>query len=187
MGETSATCPLDCPAVCGNLYCDSTRGETCATCAADCGTCCGNNVCDNGETIATCPGDCVALCEHGYLQTPDNGASVTLEYSYPGSSTPGQASFIRLKNVDRTETVYYVDTCINSNTGVQEYWCQFKYPIGDQIAYVTAPVSQTGMKCVKSIAFVDVDKNPARLVTSTESSGDTSIINSILKWFANLF
>ena len=61
-GESNATCPGDCPtpAVCGNGVCEA--GESNATCPADCPTSavCGNTVCEAGETNATCPQDCPA-------------------------------------------------------------------------------------------------------------------------------
>jgi hypothetical protein len=74
-GETTVTCPGDCPCqkkcegkVCGSDGC----GGLCAKCAtgSNCnstGTACvpktcGNKICDTGETEANCPGDCKASC-----------------------------------------------------------------------------------------------------------------------------
>ncbi len=52
------------PVTCGNGACDA--GETTATCPADCPAVpavCGNGTCEAGETNATCPADCpVKMC-----------------------------------------------------------------------------------------------------------------------------
>ena len=58
-GETTSSCPVDCPPVCGDGTCDGT--ETCSSCTADCGVCppvCGDGLCNGTETPASCPGDC---------------------------------------------------------------------------------------------------------------------------------
>ena len=35
--ESAQSCPTDCPASCGDAFCDENRGETSETCEADCG------------------------------------------------------------------------------------------------------------------------------------------------------
>jgi len=57
-GETTATCPQDCPKdPCGDGVCSST--ETTASCPKDCPKDpCGDGVCGWGETSASCPKDC---------------------------------------------------------------------------------------------------------------------------------
>jgi len=62
-GESTATCPADCPAsgpVCGDGTC--TAPETAANCPDDCSTSgsvvCGNLACETGEDAVTCPSDC---------------------------------------------------------------------------------------------------------------------------------
>jgi len=73
-GETSYNCPYDCgmlpctgcesSVVCGDGYCDFSRGESCSSCPYDCGSCapknyCGDGICDlNTESQYTCPQDC---------------------------------------------------------------------------------------------------------------------------------
>ncbi|MDO8627929.1 MAG: hypothetical protein Q7K42_05665 [Candidatus Diapherotrites archaeon] len=56
--ETSATCPKDCSAICGDNAC--TRDETIDSCPVDCSTICGDGICydPKGETSLTCPVDC---------------------------------------------------------------------------------------------------------------------------------
>ncbi len=54
--ETSATCPIDCEAVCGDKAC--TRTENQENCPVDCGAGCGNTVCESDEGPASCPIDC---------------------------------------------------------------------------------------------------------------------------------
>lgn len=56
--------PLDCPAACGNGFCDSLYGETYASCPADCKPVCGDFRCDldYGETYPNCPTDCTPTC-----------------------------------------------------------------------------------------------------------------------------
>ena len=75
-GETTATCPADCPAMmCGNGVCDA--GETAASCPADCpAAMCGNGVCDAGETMASCPADCpTIMCGNGVCDAGETTAS----------------------------------------------------------------------------------------------------------------
>lgn len=55
-GETSATCPSDCPATCGNNICDT--GETLNSCPGDCSVC-GDGICSGLENANTCSSDCV--------------------------------------------------------------------------------------------------------------------------------
>jgi hypothetical protein len=59
-GETSVSCPQDCPPVpvCGNNICE--QGENPASCPKDCPfkPVCGNGVCEQGETHLMCPSDC---------------------------------------------------------------------------------------------------------------------------------
>ncbi|MCW5803896.1 MAG: hypothetical protein KIT31_16075 [Deltaproteobacteria bacterium] len=71
-GETSATCPGDCPAgqQCGDGTC--TPPENASNCPGDCGTTggavCGNLACEPGETEVSCPSDCSILggtCPNG--------------------------------------------------------------------------------------------------------------------------
>lgn len=59
-GESSETCPGDCPAACGDGVCDKEGGETPWSCEVDCGNACGNGVCqpEYGEFGSTCPEDC---------------------------------------------------------------------------------------------------------------------------------
>jgi len=66
--ETSATCPIDCPAVCGDEAC--THTESVNNCPADCGPAdvCGNLICDSGENFYNCPND----CEQPPQDQPDN-------------------------------------------------------------------------------------------------------------------
>ena len=47
LGETPKSCPRDCPAVCGDGFCDKNRGETATTCPKDCF--CGDGVCSTGS------------------------------------------------------------------------------------------------------------------------------------------
>jgi len=54
--ETSATCPADCPSVCGDKAC--TRTENVENCPVDCKAGCGNTVCETEESPASCPIDC---------------------------------------------------------------------------------------------------------------------------------
>jgi hypothetical protein len=54
--ETSASCPIDCPAICGDKAC--TRTENAFTCPTDCGTGCGDLVCQENESPSVCPTDC---------------------------------------------------------------------------------------------------------------------------------
>src|SRR5262245_60289542 len=50
-------------AVCGDLVCSV--GETAASCAIDCSTACDNNgICSGSETAGGCPGDC--SCGDGF-------------------------------------------------------------------------------------------------------------------------
>ncbi len=58
-GETSSTCPSQCPAGCGNGTCDSPT-ETCQNCPSDCQNCCPDGFCNYGETCQTCSSDCGA-------------------------------------------------------------------------------------------------------------------------------
>ncbi len=59
--------PLDCPAECGNGFCDTLYGETYTNCPIDCKTVCGDFRCDldAGESNPTCPADCVPTCGDG--------------------------------------------------------------------------------------------------------------------------
>lgn len=54
--ETSATCPADCEAVCGDKAC--TRTENLENCPVDCQAGCGNMVCESNETPSDCEIDC---------------------------------------------------------------------------------------------------------------------------------
>lgn len=56
--ETSATCPIDCEAVCGDKAC--TRTENLENCSVDCVAGCGNTVCESNETPSSCEIDCGA-------------------------------------------------------------------------------------------------------------------------------
>jgi hypothetical protein len=64
-GSEVGACTADCggggqAAVCGNNSCEN--GESTATCPSDCPaqSQCGNGTCDAGETTGNCPGDCPA-------------------------------------------------------------------------------------------------------------------------------
>jgi hypothetical protein len=64
-GETTATCPQDCPPppLCNeNGLCEPALGETALNCPSDCApqTCNGNGVCEPvlGENATNCPNDC---------------------------------------------------------------------------------------------------------------------------------
>ncbi len=70
-GETSTSCPTDCPvtSVCGNSICES--GETATSCAVDCAPvvgACGNAIvnigelCDDGRGNGVCPSTCSSSC-----------------------------------------------------------------------------------------------------------------------------
>ena len=78
--ETSATTPIDCQVICGNMVCEAGEnstncradcsgisicgdgscgaGETCASCRADCMPCCGDGICNGAETCSLCSADC---------------------------------------------------------------------------------------------------------------------------------
>ncbi|MDP6671146.1 MAG: hypothetical protein QGI60_05015 [archaeon] len=58
-GETAATCPVDCSALCGDSAC--THTESPETCALDCGTC-GDAICSTEEDCSSCETDC-GTCE----------------------------------------------------------------------------------------------------------------------------
>ena len=60
-GETTESCPDDCPPAptCGDGTCNG--DETCTTCEGDCGACpptCGDGTCNGDETCSSCEGDC---------------------------------------------------------------------------------------------------------------------------------
>ncbi|ACY13490.1 peptidase domain protein [Haliangium ochraceum DSM 14365] len=55
IGESTASCPLDCGSSCGDGACNGAEGPS--NCSADCGTC-GNASCDAGEDVDTCCTDC---------------------------------------------------------------------------------------------------------------------------------
>ena len=59
-GETAITCPIDCPALCGDTAC--THTESPETCALDCGTTCGDSICSTEEDCSSCETDC-GTCE----------------------------------------------------------------------------------------------------------------------------
>jgi hypothetical protein len=72
VGETTSTCPVDCPDVCassscGDNVCKAVCGETSATCCGDCGGCgpdirCGDGICSAPtETATSCPSDCACV------------------------------------------------------------------------------------------------------------------------------
>lgn len=63
--ETRQNCPIDCPAVCGDAVCEASAGETTATCPGDCPPppeTCGNGTCGGSETHDNCPSDCPSVC-----------------------------------------------------------------------------------------------------------------------------
>lgn len=62
-GETTASCPADCPDVCGDALC--TGSEDPASCNADCPDVCGDALCTGSEGTASCPEDCGTLCGDG--------------------------------------------------------------------------------------------------------------------------
>lgn len=70
--EVPSSCPEDCSEDvdaatgprCGDAVCQA--GETTATCPTDCPTLCGNGVCNTGEQ-STCPNDCI-VCGDGVCQ-----------------------------------------------------------------------------------------------------------------------
>ncbi len=101
-GETSASCPADCPApppppeVCGNGQC--LAGETNASCPADCpppAPVCGDNVCEAPETTAFCPNDCPPapppgpVCGNGQCQAGESTASCPADCPAPPPPPPG--------------------------------------------------------------------------------------------------
>lgn len=98
-GETTATCPADCPApspnTCGNGVCDV--GETNGNCASDCAlpppppNNCGNGVCDSNETATSCAVDCVVTppadgtANGDGTCTKDSTGSTRCEMNFDGS------------------------------------------------------------------------------------------------------
>jgi hypothetical protein len=89
-GETSATCPADCPvsATCGNKKCEPGEELRCGVdccgdgvcawverylCPADCGTTCGDNVCQRTDVIL-CAEECPMLLRLP-LDAPETASS----------------------------------------------------------------------------------------------------------------
>ncbi len=66
--ETYLSCPLDCPALCGDGAC--TGAETAAACPQDCPPVCGDCFCDaaRDETALSCPQDCPPVCGDGFCE-----------------------------------------------------------------------------------------------------------------------
>eukprot|EP00198_Chlamydomonas_reinhardtii_P004923 XP_001694259.1 gametolysin-like matrix metalloproteinase [Chlamydomonas reinhardtii] len=77
-GEDAATCPADCPAVCGDGHCDLKRNESAAACPRDCGPRCGDGYCDSarGEGHEVCSMDCPAdVCGDGVCGASEDPVS----------------------------------------------------------------------------------------------------------------
>jgi len=80
-GESSATCPADCPAqpVCGDGKCQAP--ENSSSCPQDCQTAaeCGDGKCQAPETSSSCPADCDVqtqpVCGDGKCQAPETSSS----------------------------------------------------------------------------------------------------------------
>jgi hypothetical protein len=91
-GETSASCPGDCPATiaCGDGHCNG--NESASTCAQDC-TVCGDGICGNSENAAGCATDC-APPPSSCTSSPDNCTADTV--CVAGSCVPAYGRVYKL-------------------------------------------------------------------------------------------
>lgn len=79
-GESAATCPGDCPPVCGDGLCELRRNESASSCPGDCGQRCGDGFCDwaRGERHGNCSADCPApVCGNGACEDGDGEDAVS--------------------------------------------------------------------------------------------------------------
>jgi hypothetical protein len=90
-GESSQSCPADCPSgvTCGDGRCDASEAPT--TCPADCGepSTCGNGTCEFNENPTSCPADCAEAdpCGDGRCEAPETARSCPADCA--GSSSCG--------------------------------------------------------------------------------------------------
>ncbi|KAG2429997.1 hypothetical protein HYH02_013825 [Chlamydomonas schloesseri] len=90
-GEGAASCPSDCPAVCGDGHCDLKRNESAASCPADCGPRCGDGFCDAGreERHDSCSMDCAAdVCGDGVCGVTEDPVSCPRDCCAGGLAAP---------------------------------------------------------------------------------------------------
>ena len=89
-GETSKTCPMDCPVqpYCGDGSCDFP--ENTVNCQQDCAaSACGDGQCVSPETASSCPADCKpgVLCGNGTCDSSESQASCPADCSSCGDGS----------------------------------------------------------------------------------------------------
>jgi hypothetical protein len=137
-GESSVTCPKDCPPPnpCGNGVCDA--GESSVTCPKDCPppNPCGNGVCGAGESSVTCPKDCPPPnpCGNGVCDAGESSVTCPKDCPPPkptagcGSGTDPQFLQVAQTSSGQVQNAYWsiIYQCVTANLGSQGEACTTK-------------------------------------------------------------
>lgn len=86
--ESSESCPLDCPASCGDGFC-SESAESQETCPNDCPAKCLDGFCGPGESVFTCPTDCPPACGNGVCEPLEGTGPCPVDCGWCGDGVCG--------------------------------------------------------------------------------------------------
>lgn len=86
--ESAESCPLDCPASCGDGFC-SESAESQETCPNDCPAKCLDGFCGPGESVFTCPTDCPPACGNGVCEPLEGAGPCPVDCGWCGDGVCG--------------------------------------------------------------------------------------------------